>query len=171
MLEGYGWRHGLFEQHRFIENQEVPEHLSGYAQRVFDQGLGRSLWFTTGAQSARIIEVVNAFAANRQTDLWSGVGFACGYTGGMSRSDIEALRRAAGAYSAYLAAGTANAASARYRAGHPGSHTDVACEVLCDFTKEEVIKIADDALDNLPIDTQEPAYEIWRQRLIARFAV
>lgn len=172
VLEGYGWRYGVFERQSWIENQKVPEQLSSwYGRRVFDQGLGRSLWFTTGADSTRIIESVKAFGVERQADLWSGVGFACGYTGGMSRSNIVALRQAAGAFGAYLAAGTANAASARHRAGHPGPHTDTACEVLCNLTRDEVIQIADGLLEALPVDAQEPAYEIWRQQLTARFAI
>ena len=35
---------------------------------------------------------------------------------------------------------------------------------------EDAAKVTDAALENLPADGAEPAYEIWRQRIQAQFA-
>src|SRR4030095_1282866 len=42
-LDGYGFHEGFFRWPRAVERREVPRKLPGYARRVFDQGLGRSL--------------------------------------------------------------------------------------------------------------------------------
>lgn len=48
-IDGYGFHEGYFHSQRHIQAQRYPPGLSQYAQRVFDQGLGRSLWFVHGA--------------------------------------------------------------------------------------------------------------------------
>jgi hypothetical protein len=62
------------------------------------------------------------------------------------------------------------AAKARQQVGNPASHNDIACEVLCGLSSKEAAHLADLALQNLPTDGVEPAYEIWRQRIEEQFA-
>ncbi len=167
-IDGYGFHEGYFYWPRFVERQTPPKQLSGYALHAFDQGLGRSLWFVDGADVSRIPTTIAAFPPSRHADLWSGVGLACAYAGGRERVEVQALRVAAGPYHPQLAQGAAFAAKARQRAGNPTPHTEIACEVLCGLSAEAASKITDVALENLPPDGAEPAYEIWRQRIQAR---
>jgi hypothetical protein len=97
-VDGYGFHEGYFHCHRYIERPTRPARLSGYALRVFDQGLGRSLWFVYGADIARISSAIATFTPERRADLWSGTALACSYAGGVERAAIEALREAAGPY-------------------------------------------------------------------------
>lgn len=168
-VDGYGFHQGYFHWRRYIQRQALPARLTGYALRAFDQGIGRSLWFVEGANLARIPATIAAFAPERRGDLWSGVGLAATYAGGIDRAGLVALRSAAGAYRPYLAQGSAFAAKARLRAHNPTPYTGTACETLCGLSVEAAANVTDRALANLPADSVTPRYEIWRQRIQAHF--
>jgi hypothetical protein len=168
-VDGFGFHEGYFSWRRSVVRQEVPARLSGYARRAFDQGLGRSLWFVEGADVARIAMTIADFEPSRHADLWSGVGLACAYAGGVERAAIGALRASAGAHRPQVALGAAFAAKARQRADNPADHTGLACEVLCEMTADEAARVTDDALEALPEDAAVVAYEVWRRRIQARW--
>lgn len=170
-IDGYGFHEGYFHWPKFIRSRALPERLSGYSRRVFDQGLGRSLWFVNGADVQRIAATVAAFPVTRRADLWSGVGLACAYAGGVDQAALTALRAAAAPlYQAQLAQGASFAAKTRQRAGNPTEHTEMACRMLCGISAVEAAEATDHALKNLPYDRELPAYEIWRQRIQVRFS-
>ena len=169
-VDGYGFHEGYFHWPQFVKKQMLPRRLKGYALRVFDQGLGRSLWFVHGAHVDRIQSTVNAFTVTRQADLWSGVGLACAYAGGGDRAAIEALRTAAGRFWPQLAQGVTFAAKARRRAGNPALCTETACRVLCGLSSIAAAELTDTALRAIPAEGVEPRYEAWRRRIQAQFA-
>ena len=119
VMDGYGFHQGYFRWPRCVEGQWVPARLSGYARRGFDQGLGRSLWFVEGADGARITASIARFPRARQADLWSGVGLACAYAGGVTAEPIQQLRSMAGVNLPSLAQGAAFAAKAGSGPGTP----------------------------------------------------
>lgn len=164
-VDGYGFHQGYFHWPQSINEQALPPHIAGYARRAFDQGLGRSLWFVEGADVGRVSTMIARFDRQRQADLWSGVGLASTYAGGVERAALAALRAAAGPYQADLAQGCAFAAKARQRAGNLVEHTTIACEVLCERSAEATAQLTDAALEDLPADGAEPMYESWRQRI------
>jgi hypothetical protein len=170
VVDGYGFHQGYFQWQRHVDRQRVPAHLSGYARRAFDQGLGRSLWFVEGADAARIAASIARFPRARQADLWSGVGLACAYAGGVTDVPIRCLRSMAGANQPQLAQGAAFAAKARERAGNPAPRTDLACRVLCGLPAEDAARLTEYALADLPADGLLPAYEVWRQRIQAHWS-
>jgi hypothetical protein len=169
-VDGYGFHEGYFKWPAYVARQERPRRLSGYARRAFDQGLGRSLWFVKGADVENIAATVAAFNEERRADLWSGVGLACAYAGGVDGVGVAVLRVLAGRYTPHLAQGAAFAAKARMRAHNPAAHTDDACRILCRQSSWQAASVTDKALLNLTSDTDEPAYEIWRQRIRHEFA-
>jgi enediyne biosynthesis protein E3 len=169
ILDGYGFHEGFFARKRYVTKQYVPTHLSPYARRVFDQGLGRSIWFSAGTNIQRVTATITAFPESRQAGLWSGVGLACSYTGGVDRPAIEALKDAVGIYRSSLALGVAIGANARHSVGNPWPNAELACEVLWEQPSQTVSHMVDLARENLPTDGEEPAYEVWRQRIAARF--
>jgi hypothetical protein len=164
--DGYGFHEGYFKWPVYVARQKRPRRLSGYALRAFDQGLGRSLWFVKGAEVERVIETAGAFARERQSDLWGGVGLACAYAGGADDERMEALRAGAGRFAPQLAQGAAFAAKARERAGNTAAHTERACRILCGMTAGAAAGITDASLNGLPPgDGDAPAYEVWRRRI------
>jgi hypothetical protein len=170
VLDGYGFHEGFFAHRRTVGERVVPARLRGYARRAFDHGLGRSIWFTTGADPAGVVATIGTFPAHRHPDLWSGVGLACGYTGGVQRATIESLRTAAAPHLGDIAVGVAVAAKMRHQVDNRARHNDDACDVLCGMSSEAAAGVAETALHHLPPDGTEPAYEIWRQRIRAALA-
>lgn len=164
-VDGYGFYEGFKRRALRVEAQAVPARLRGYARRAFDVGLGRSLWFSEGAEVDRLVARVASFTPERRADLWSGVGIASSYTGWVDLGTIEALARAAAEHQAELAQGAAVSAWARQRAGNPTPETDAACCVLCGVAPAEAAAIAAEALESLPPDKAEPAFEVWRRRV------
>ncbi|HEU5380167.1 MAG TPA: DUF1702 family protein [Ktedonobacteraceae bacterium] len=167
ILDGYGFHEGFFSRRRYVEQRAVPTHLSPYARRIFDQGLGRCIWFSSGGLVDLVARLIAPFPLARQADIWSGVGLACAYAGGVDRDEINHLLSIAHAYKAQLARGAAVAAKGRLQAGNMAAHTELACEVFCGLTSAQAARITDLAREDLPTNGVEPAYEIWRQRIQA----
>lgn len=170
IVDGYGFHEGFFARKRYVNQTAVPTYLSPYARRIFDQGLGRCIWFSSGAVVDLVAATIAPYAQARHADLWSGVGLACAYAGGADRPALEALLAAARPYKAQLARGAAVAAKGRQQAGNTAEHTEQACQFFCGMSSTEAAKITDIARENLPPDGVVPAYEVWRQRIQARFA-
>jgi hypothetical protein len=171
VVDGYGFHEGYFHWHEQIQAQKYPIGLSQYARRVFDQGLGRSLWFVDGADADRIRKTIASFPANRQADLWSGVGLASAYAGSVCKSSLESLKQACAGFRPQLAQGAAFAAKARQVAGNPAKHTDLACRIFTGLNADECANVTDVAMVDLPRDSKtQPRYEIWRLRIQSYFS-
>lgn len=165
VVDGYGFHAGFFSRRRYIDEHAIPPRLSGYAQRVFDQGLGRAIWFSHGAVVERVASTIAGFQPGRHADIWSGVGLACAYGGGADRVSLLDVCAAADPHRAQLARGAATAAWGREQAGNQTDHTDLACAVFCGLSSQDAARVLDDARENLPADG---AYEAWRRRTEAR---
>jgi enediyne biosynthesis protein E3 len=170
-VDGFGFHQGFFHYREHVTDEHVPRGLSLHAARVFDQGLGRSMWFSQCADPRRIAATIGKFSAARHADLWSGLALAASYAGGVDRSVLENLAEAARPFSANLAQGAAFAAKARQRAGNLVPHTKVACDVFCGTSAEEAAAVTDRCLKTLPPDGVEPAYQAWRARISASFSL
>jgi hypothetical protein len=171
VIDGYGFHEGYFNWPRYVEHRATPARLDGDERRVFDQGLGRSMWFVKGADVAAIASAINAFPPARRGDLWSGVGLACAYAGGCGRAAIESLPTAADEHLPALAQGVAFAAKTRHRAANLNLHTETACRLICGRSAEEAAAITDAALEDLCAEDGVPAYEVWRRRIQNKFAL
>ena len=169
-IDGMGFHEGFFHWPQYLGGQPLPPRLHGYERRAFDQGLGRSLWFIEGADAGHLPRTISVFPAERRADLWSGVGLAAAYAGGVGPDELAQLRTAARDYWPAMAQGTAFAAKARQRAGILIPYTDLASKTLCGLPAAAAAQLTDDALKDLPPDGAQPAYEAWRQRIQARFA-
>lgn len=173
-LDGYGFHEGYFHWPRAVARQEVPARLRGYARRGFDQGLGRSLWFVDGADVRLLPRTIGAFPPERQGDLWSGLGLACGYAGGRTRAEVEELQRAAGPFAPHLAQGVAFAAEARQRAGNMVPQTALAAEAVWGLSAAEVAALTNALRPEVPAGepagVDEPAFEVWRGRIREHFS-
>ncbi|MFK0734594.1 MAG: DUF1702 family protein [Gloeotrichia echinulata GP01] len=158
IVDGYGFYQGMFHWRDSLDNQVISEQISGYTRSVFDQGLGRSIWFVDGGDVNRIIRTIDAFSPERREDLWGGVGYACAYAGGAERTTIEALGNKAGAYRSCLAQGTAYAAKSRQALGNQSVYTELACQVLWGMG-------ADAVADSLANHGETPVWQHYRARI------
>ena len=75
VMDGYGFYRGFFTWRETVNEHRVPARLHGYARRAFDQGLGRSFWFSTGANVERIIDTISGFPAGRGATCGAGSGW------------------------------------------------------------------------------------------------
>ena len=177
LLDGYGFHETFFSWPQVLEEQVVPKRLIGYARNGFDQGVGRALWFVKGANPDRVAAAINAFPATRHNDIWSGVGLASAYAGGVAPDVIEELIDVAGtAHRAPLAQGAVFAASTRLHAGNSAPHVAMACEMICGLSVAEAAELFDRTAQDLPANGASsaasiPAFEVWRQRIQQNFQV
>lgn len=172
VYDGFGFHQGFFHHERFILRRARPP-LRGYARQAFDQGLGRSLWFSRAAEPERIAAAIGAFDPGRQADLWSGVGLAAGYAGGVGGGALERLGSLAVACRPHLLQGVVFAAAARARAGNVTDDCELACRILCASSAADAAAMAERELraSNVTPDSQRDgaAYADWRQRIRSNF--
>lgn len=161
VIDGYGFQHGLSHWQKYLNDLAIPEHLSGYACRVFDQGMGRSIWFVDGADVTHIAKTIAAFPPIRQADLWAGIGFVCTFSGGAERATLEALKTAAGPYQFALIEGSAFAAKSRQRIGSYSPHTELACEILSGMKANAVAENINKTLQSFQTNAATPNQEVW----------
>ncbi len=169
IFDGYGFYYGFFEPESSLRQQIRPNHITGYAERMFDRGLGRSLWFTSAANTQRLAATIDRFPAARRGDLWSGIGLACAYAAGvLDESAVRQIMTAAGPDVGQFAVGVAIGAGFRSLAGHSAAHTDLACRISWGADGVTIAEVAEaERAGTAPPDVATPPYEAWRQRLHA----
>jgi len=156
-VDGYGFHEGYFNWQKTVSKKLVPRHLSTYARSVFDQGLGRSLWFVKGADVQVIVDTINGFPVERRADLWAGIGLAAAYAGGVDTAALKYLAEFGNI--PQLAQGAAFAAKAREKAGNPTINTEQACQIFCNTDAVTAANVTDESL------TSSPSYKLWQQRI------
>ncbi|MDX2359531.1 MAG: DUF1702 family protein [Crocinitomicaceae bacterium] len=104
-IDGYGYYMGLFKRREAIREQTIPEFFSGDDLRAFNQGLGRSLWYLSQANSERLFRMIDLFAENRKPDMWRGVGVALTYVGGVAAQEVLEINQIAKNHSVHLRCG------------------------------------------------------------------
>lgn len=166
VMDGYGFHDGFFRWRAAVEAQHRPRAVRGYGRRAYDQGIGRSLWFATGANVERITATLARFPVDRRRDLWGGIGLACAYAAGvLDRLAIRTLADAAGPFASHMAVGAAVASTFRAQSGMPAPHTDLACAELWGAGAEQVAETARDA-SRRPVGPRLlPTYGQWREQL------
>jgi hypothetical protein len=176
VLDGYGFHQAYFHTARYVDQQYRNPRFpwpggphGSYANNAIDQGIGRALWFIGGTDPERVAGMIDAFDASRRGDLYSGVGLATTYAGGIDEQELRTLAHRAGGQLGNLAQGCAFAANARVRAGIVPEHTALATKVYCDTTPEEAARVANELRPDDQVEGDQPAYEVWRQRLVNEF--
>lgn len=169
VIDGYGFHEGFFDWGTYYQQQVIPAHMSAYTRQVFDQGLGRALWFVAGADIPRIESMLYEFPRERRADLWSGVGLAATYAGGVTPEEIRLLQAAAGEYVGNLAQGAVFAATARHRAGNSVQHNQMACEILSGLSVPEAAELVDRLLaTDVSPPSELPPYEVLRRSIVRK---
>ncbi len=174
VLDGRGFHDRFFAR----REARTARGLSGAELRTtghaYDAGIGRGLWFVHGGDVRGLRGGVESFEAQRRDELWSGIGLAAAYAGGVGESTLRELTRAAGDRRSCLAQGAAFAAKARVLAEEPGVSAALACRVFANCTLEEASHATDlardEALADLPSAGAANAYADWRSRTRRRLA-
>lgn len=175
VLDGYGFFHGFFNPERSLRRQTRPRQVSGaQAARVFDCGLGRSLWFTTAADVERIASTIGAFPPPRQGDFWAGVALGCAYAADvLDETGIRDLMRRSQPHDDQFAAGVATAALFRVRANCPAAHTDRACRAVWGMDASDIASIVaatQNPPSEPPMEPDHTSYESQRRAIAHAWA-
>ncbi|MFI7642001.1 DUF1702 family protein [Nonomuraea sp. NPDC049400] len=147
-VDGFGFQWSMTRADRMVGERTMPDLLTRAHCAVFDQGLGRLLWYHDCASPDDVAARVGGYPPGRRADLWSGVGFAATYTGGAESDELWWLAEHAGAdgFRAHLAQGCAFAVAARLRSGTLPDHTSQAVPILAGADPEEAASWTDKAL-------------------------
>ncbi|HEX4060315.1 MAG TPA: DUF1702 family protein [Streptosporangiaceae bacterium] len=164
--DGYGFHRGFFTSDETIGGQRQPRRLTAEQRSLFDQGVGRSLWFHECADPDGVALRIAEFAQARRADLWCGAGLAATYTGGADVADLGRLAVLAGQYRPDLACGAALACAARTHAGLTPAHTGAAAHALTGALAEEASGWVATALRGLGLKAASPGgYLLWREQI------
>jgi hypothetical protein len=172
-VDGYGFDLAYFHTERYVDEQRIPQPYPwlgrpDYFPRAVDQGIGRALWFIHGGGVDAVGAAVGRFAAERQADLWSGVGLAATFAGGADASALTTLCRLAGEHRPHLAQGAVFAAKARAFAGFTPPQTDAGTTALAGLSAAAAVELSDSVTDTGPSAAQAD-YENWRAGIRAHF--
>jgi enediyne biosynthesis protein E3 len=169
-IDGAGFHDGFFHPQRLIEERRVPRGLHRTAGAMYDQGIGRSLWFVRGADVERIEQTIASFPVARRRDLWSGAASAATYAGGVDGDALATLRDSSQEYRTDVAQGAAFAIKARLAGGNATPHTALAAEVFCGMPALEAARCTDAALEGIAVAGHDSPYDAWRSRVKAMLA-
>ncbi|NEC66772.1 DUF1702 family protein [Streptomyces sp. SID9727] len=174
-LDGYGFHQAYFRTQRYVREQyrdrSFPwpgDETRRYAGHAVDQGIGRALWFIGGTDPAVVSDLVDSFAADRRADLYSGVGLAACYAGGADQAELLHLLERAGRYRPQLAQGVAFASTTRVESGLLTPHTEMAAQLLCGMSPQQVTEVCSRARPDPVVDGRLTAYEVWRREIAER---
>lgn len=170
VADGWGFHQTYFHPAKWATGRKRVSPRASYLARAVDQGVGRALWFVTGADPARVADRIGQFAASRRADLWSGVGLAATYAGGCAPPELPGLVELAGEHRPQLAQGAAFAATARTVAGNMTAQTQVAARAISGREAGELHRLAMQFQPSAPHDPAGGSYEAWRTRLASALA-
>lgn len=129
--DGCGYYDGIFRQRQVVKNQLRPDYVPEKDLNAYDQGLGRSLWYSCKGDENKIPDMIRAFAPACHPDLWRGIGIACSYVGGCDKAALKALAGSAGKHSIQLGIGAAMVAKARVLSGCVTPDIALSCNEFC----------------------------------------
>ncbi|MEU7146005.1 DUF1702 family protein [Nocardia sp. NPDC046473] len=176
-LDGYGFHQAYFKTSKYVGDHyldadppALPFAHGDYARNAIDQGIGRALWFVSGADPDLACTLIDGFAPDRRADLFAGLGLAATYASGATESELTELARRAADHRLCLAQGAVFAAEARRRAGITQPATTKAVRILVGHSVTQAADIAVDTRPVEPIVDGEVAYAVWRDRIRQRCA-
>jgi hypothetical protein len=176
VINGYAFYHGFFNWPVLIEKQllddwmfqGLPPELNEPVRHVFDQGLGRSIWFLARADQDSAERLVSSFSADRKPRLWSGIGLAATYTGSDSGCLLN-LASASGQYIGEFATGLALAARIQLASEDRLPQLEAACQAIWHRPAASVLAVTEAAFSAASGSPGELAYINWQNLIAERF--
>lgn len=143
-IDGYAFHLALGAPAEYLDGRQPPSEFQGAAARSFDHGLARSTWFTCAAEPPAVANAIARFPEDRRSDVWSGIGLAATYAGGLDADGLAALRLASGHHAAALAGGSALAGYLRVLASNVVPGNERATEALAGVSPAEATDLVED---------------------------
>ncbi|MEH6791096.1 DUF1702 family protein [Parasphingorhabdus sp.] len=166
--DGLGYHNMYFEPEKTLTGPKRV--LEGYASRAYDQGAGRGIWFTSGADVEKAAATIAAMDVDRHADLWAGVGLALCYAGpGGSQAFLDARDLSAGS-AADMATGVAIACTARVKDDSLLPETREAIAALWGISPEALAERVEAIRQTVSETAQADGYGAWRVAIAQDFS-
>ncbi len=168
--DGWGFSQGFFAGPRQLDRIAAHPRPCPPGCAIRYQGVGRSLWFRTGADPDAVHAQISRLPAHHHGDAWAGAALAVGYACGVDVAAADRLRALAGPrYRADLGQGAAFAAGAWRRAGDVPAAAAPVIERLTGVPPECAAQWSFTTTDGLEHPDAGPAeYAEWRRRIRAQ---
>ncbi len=127
---------------------------------MYDQGVGRSLWYTCSADIIKIRSLIKSFPGVRQASIWRGIGIAVAYVGGCDDDTLRTLLQYAATNCIQLTYGAALALRSRIEANTLTTDTAHCSRLWFSYTASEANIFSSD-LANPVTDVNEQLYFNW----------
>jgi hypothetical protein len=141
MWDGAGYFDGKLRQRQVVKGLARMDYIPGYAFRSYDQGLGRSLWYSTKGDPLKTAEIISTFPPARQVDLWRGIGIACSYVGGCDETILKMIATLSADNKLQLGIGAAMVAKSRSQAASMTKDLEKACTFFANMSAGEAMEI------------------------------
>ncbi|WP_339821871.1 DUF1702 family protein [uncultured Parasphingorhabdus sp.] len=167
--DGMGYHNVYFQQEKTLNSPKRI--LEGYASRAYDQGVGRGIWFVSGADIDKAAALAGSMTADRQADIWSGIGLASCYAGPADEKVFIDGYRLAGPSGEWFAQGIGFACSARMSDQSMPETICAAIRTLWDMEPEALAALVEQLRQDNVTRTRSdrPRYEAWRHSVAAAF--
>ncbi|MBL4653347.1 MAG: DUF1702 family protein [Flavobacteriales bacterium] len=138
VADGCGFFYGTFKKGIALDKKEQHSTIGEYGS-FFDEGLGRSLWYSTEGNLPEISNIISSFSENRQPDIWRGIGIAFTYAGGFDEETIDSLKRYSDKFIDQVETGVSSVVKTRLTAGTVSEYTKLVYRELCDSSVEKLV--------------------------------
>jgi hypothetical protein len=163
VMDGFGYYDGTFKQIQSVKNKVRPACILPSDFAAYDQGLGRSLWYSNKGEVEKINAIIQEFPVGRQPHLWRGVGIASIFVGKFPDTSLEDLMIAASKNKIQLGMGAAIVAKARTETKTITQDVEKACRKWCEISVDQATSITTniESINEREID----GYNLWLKGL------
>ena len=130
----------------------------------YDQGIGRSIWYTYKGDIENVTRIISGFPKERQAGLWRGLGIAVACAGGCNADTYKSLLALSGEQQLELIVGGKLAAKSRYQANAITMDVELACDSWCNSSLKEAVAMAI-KYETIYAGDGEDAFEIWISKI------
>jgi hypothetical protein len=158
VIDGCGYYDGLFRSRQTIKIRKLPEQFTDTALSYYDQGVGRSIWYSCLGNPEKVKEIITQFDTARQSALWRGIGIAAAFVGGCDEKKLTELFFFSGNYRTQLATGVAIASRERVKSNSVTPDIELACGICWNRSANEITALSENLL---PSEVTEGSYTAW----------
>jgi enediyne biosynthesis protein E3 len=150
ILDGLGFYNAYFKSRKTLQGFYIPDYIKAndFFLERYDNGIGRAIWFYNSGEPHLIAYTVSTFPSYRRAAIWSGIGLAATYAGGIGEDKLRLLKTLSGEHAIMLAQGSVLATHTRHRAGNPHQH-DTTEQILIGKSSIECHLFATEAKNDL----------------------
>lgn len=146
VMDNYGFTEAIYRWRRTLGKREIPNLGDRMAQRAFDHGVGRSVFFVSGGNVDIVCETIERFEVWRQPDLWHGFGLTAGHWAALDESDFRKILKRAGPFRKYVQSGVALATTLRVGTNEVSDYSDAVGRIACGASSAEIALLSSSCL-------------------------